>query len=157
VLAPAGAVFERDEVDLDHSLRVGIILRWHEGNSTRYVVEMLRPHIHEIGEILNAANIGLGLEAVLQGRTRSFQRRLQPFGDDVMYLATERSLAAPIASRRDIDLGVKGAVGAKRHIAGDEDKIARRHRGIVAGSRERLARQSELVDGITFSGNDSNQ
>jgi hypothetical protein len=90
----------------------------------------------------------LGLEAVLQRRTRSFQRRLQPFGDDVMYLATERSLAAPIASRRDIDLGVKGAVGAKRHIAGDEDEIARRHRGIVAGSRERLARQSELVDSI---------
>src|SRR5437588_8616254 len=70
-----------------------------------------------------------------------------------MDLAAERRLAAPVAVRADINLRVESAVRPERHVAGDEDEIVRRHRGVVARSRDRLAGQGELVDVIALARN----
>src|SRR5207248_3005831 len=61
LFAPPGAVLEGNEVDLDHGFGGCVILRWHRRDGAGNIAEVLRPHVHEIREILNTSNISLGL------------------------------------------------------------------------------------------------
>src|SRR5215468_6933361 len=73
-----------------------------------------------------------------------------------MYLSAKCGLPAPITSRAHINLGVERAVWPERHVPGDEHEIARRHRGVVARGRDRLAGQGELIDLMILVWNHSN-
>src|SRR5580704_1149741 len=101
--------------------------RWHRRDGAGDIAEVLRPHVHEIREILDTSNISLGLEAVFKTRTGGLQRWLQSICDDVVDLSSERRFATPVARGPDVNLGVEGAVRPERHVAGDEDEIVRRH------------------------------
>jgi hypothetical protein len=84
---------------------------------------VLRPHVHEIREILDAPDVGLGLEAVLEGGAGGLERRFEPLLDRVVDLAAEAGLAAPLRARPDAHRGRQLAGVEQRHVAGDEHEV----------------------------------